>query len=281
MYISGALNTIAEACGKRFSGLSSDFEQAKVFDFIKGEIGSDFALKSDFDSYSTAFVRTVGTTLNKDEFIKTETVAIDGMIAEAFDGISGHVRIIKEIRGLIVINKSDIDIFSHFFNKYFHKQNDVLVRIVYAHDLIKYKCYIDGGTWQHQPDKEKKTQYSRNKDTMTKVGRPGAEPKPVIDLISEAKIEKCFKQKFIDLLKAEFIDSTPKVFSLMVKAMKEEGILKPSDNIVYYEAFEAYFGKKYGTTEAKNKTLRAKYEKDDLLPYKKQIGNIINKSKTI
>lgn len=113
------------------------------------------------------------------------------------------------------------------------------------------------------------------------ANRPKAEPKSVIDLISEAKIEKCFKQKFIDLLKAEFIDSTPKVFSLMVKAMKQEGILIPSDNIVYYKAFEAYFGKEYGSTEAKNKPMRAKNDKDVLLGYKTQIGNIINKSKTI
>lgn len=112
------------------------------------------------------------------------------------------------------------------------------------------------------------------------ANRPKAEPKSVIDLISEAKIEECFKQKFIDLLKAEFIDSKPKEFTLMLKSMKAQGILKPSDNIVYYEAFEAYFGKKYGTTEAKNKTLRAKYD-ERVLDYKQRITNIINKSKTI
>ncbi len=277
MYISGTLNIIADALSERFSELDSVYEQSEVVNFIKGEIGSDFALKSDFDSYSTAFVRTVGTTLNKDEFIKTETVAINGMIAEAFDGISGHVRIIKEIRGLIVINKSDIDIFSHFFNKYFQKQNDVLVRIVYAHDLIKYKCYIDGGTWQHQPDKEKKTtQHPKaSNNGNNKAGRPGSKAKPPAQYIKTEIPE--LKTKFIELLKTEFSRSKSREIALMFLALIKMGHLNEPANLKeLLLSFTDYFGSAVNYTQfAKDFKLQSN---TNILAMEKRIGNIKNKN---
>ncbi len=108
-----------------------------------------------------------------------------------------------------------------------------------------------------------------------KPGRKTTEIKPLKDYFFN--IEKDRIPIFINALKNEFIDCTPKVFAYMIKTLETSKYISYATHSEIFAAFENEFEKQFGSVESKNKHLRLPEEgldKDLLKRIQNKIENI-------
>lgn len=101
------------------------------------------------------------------------------------------------------------------------------------------------------PDALEKTEYKNSEpQTKSNPGRKKAEARPLASYIKGVNPDKI--KPFLEALKDEYKDSTPKEFTHMILALEELEYLKAPSRKELYTSFQDYFGEKYGSDTAKN-----------------------------
>jgi len=148
LQINPTLNNISEKCKVVF------FQQApktanfsNIISYIEKEISNDRYINYyTYKNFLNAFNSNINHTLNKREFIKSEIKSINTIITQTLNTITNRIEIQKTIYDLILINKDRTEVIQQqFSHKYFNqKYIDCFIKILFAYDLIKYLCFLEG-----------------------------------------------------------------------------------------------------------------------------------------
>jgi len=129
-----------------------EFFSTKVEDlvqFIENELRADVFLKNhNFENFKESFIYALENTINQQRLIKDEIRTIRKWISETFWGIDNSQIIIDHVYSMVVLSWDKFrTVTSTNFSKYPHDeiQLDLLVRLVFSYDLIKYLAYLESG----------------------------------------------------------------------------------------------------------------------------------------
>lgn len=154
MIRSATLEFIASKCDEYFIPLEplTLIEINKVYEFIKTELYKDEITRGiDFEHFQDAFNRTISKTLNRQAFVDSEINAVRNMLGGGLatwykQSPINQYKIFNDIQKLVLIDKNEYEIFSHYYIKYVIQERSFckLVSIVHSYGLIKYLCFLEG-----------------------------------------------------------------------------------------------------------------------------------------
>lgn len=167
MIRSATLEFIASKCDEYFIPLEplTLIEINKVYEFIKTELYKDEITRGiDFEHFQDAFNRTISKTLNRQAFVDSEINAVRNMLGGGLatwykQSPINQYKIFNDIQKLVLIDKNEYEIFSHYYIKYIIQERSFckLVSIVHSYGLIKYLCFLEGEPLKKEHSQQTKT----------------------------------------------------------------------------------------------------------------------------